>query len=142
MKRRQWIVMAGVVAVLAAAGECVRAEETPEKAAQAAAEKWLAMVDGGKFAESWAAAADYFRGAVTKDQWVAQLGGVRKPLGEVKSRVFQQAKSTKTAPGAPDGEYMILTFKTAFAHKAEAIETVTPMRDKDGQWRVAGYFIR
>ncbi|MDL1980609.1 MAG: DUF4019 domain-containing protein [Deltaproteobacteria bacterium] len=26
--------------------------------------------------------------------------------------------------------------------KKSAIETVTPMMEKDGQWRVSGYFIR
>jgi hypothetical protein len=31
---------------------------------------------------------------------------------------------------------------TGFAEKKSAIETVTPMMEKDGQWRVSGYFIR
>jgi len=29
-----------------------------------------------------------------------------------------------------------------FANKKAAVETVTPMKDTDGQWRVSGYFIR
>ncbi|MGB6002321.1 MAG: DUF4019 domain-containing protein, partial [Thermoanaerobaculia bacterium] len=27
-------------------------------------------------------------------------------------------------------------------NKTTAIETVTPMKDEDGKWRVSGYFIR
>ena len=44
--------------------------------------------------------------------------------------------------GAPDGEYVIITFETEFENKKSAIETVTPMMDKDGKWRVSGYFIK
>ena len=147
MKTRNFLRVVLVVALAAVSGELAFAAEAPEKkspaqAAQEAAEKWLAMVDGGKYAESWQVAAAYFRGAVTKEQWVAQLGGVRTPLGAVVSRKFKEAKLTKTAPGAPDGEYVILTFETSFANKKEAVETITPMRDKDGVWRVAGYFIK
>ena len=35
-----------------------------------------------------------------------------------------------------------IRYRTAFEHKAEAVETVTPMLDRDGLWRVSGYFIR
>jgi hypothetical protein len=45
-------------------------------------------------------------------------------------------------PGAPDGEYVVFQFDTQFEHKRAAVETVTPMRDPDGSWRVSGYFIR
>ena len=39
-----------------------------EKIAVAAAEKWLIMIDGGKYAESWKEAAEYFRAAVKQEQ--------------------------------------------------------------------------
>ena len=45
-------------------------------------------------------------------------------------------------PGAPDGEYYVSTFNTVFKNKRSAIETVTVMKDNDGQWRLVGYFIR
>ena len=45
-------------------------------------------------------------------------------------------------PGAPDGEYVVFQFDTQFERKRAAVETVTPMRDPDGSWRVSGYFIR
>jgi hypothetical protein len=47
-----------------------------------------------------------------------------------------------TLPGAPDGEYVVIQYQTAFQNKKSAIETVTPMLDKDGHWRVAGYYIK
>ncbi len=44
--------------------------------------------------------------------------------------------------GAPDGEYVVIQFETSFEHKRSAIETVTPMMDRDGKWRVSGYYIK
>ncbi len=59
-------------------------------------------------------------------------------------KVFVQtpATFTRTVPGAPDGEYVVIQFDTQFENKAAAVETVTPMREKDGSWRVSGYFIK
>jgi hypothetical protein len=37
---------------------------------------------------------------------------------------------------------VVLKLNTTFENKAVAIETVTVMKDYDGKWRVAGYFIR
>lgn len=36
----------------------------------------------------------------------------------------------------------VLQFDTAFKNKKEAVETVTPMLDQDGKWRVTGYFVK
>lgn len=127
--------------VVTAVGQLTAADK-PEKSAQTAAEQWLTLVDAGKFAESWQSAAAYFKGAVTEAQWKTSLDAFRKPLGALVSRKFKSAKYTKTAPGAPDGEYVILQFETSFANKKDSVETVTPMLDKDGKWKVSGYFIK
>lgn len=120
----------------------VAAEDQPEQLAQAAAEQWLTSIDGGQYGESWQNAAAYFKGAVSEAQWKQSLDAVRKPLGNLLSRKLKGAKYTKTVPGAPDGEYVILQFETSFANKKEAVETVTPMLEKDGKWKVSGYFIK
>lgn len=120
----------------------MRAAESPEKEAQKAAEDWLGLTDTGKFAASWEGAAAAFRAAVSKDQWQSSLDAVRTPLGRLLARRLKSAQYTKTLPGAADGEYVILQFDSSFAHKKQAIETVTPMREKDGAWRVSGYYIK
>ena len=43
---------------------------------------------------------------------------------------------------AAQGEYVVIEFASRFENRPLAVETVTPMRDKDGAWRVSGYFIR
>ena len=113
-----------------------------EKAAVAVAEKWLALIDEGKYAESWKEAAEYFKAAVKQEQWEQSLQVVRKPLGKLVSRKVKSASYKTSLPGAPDGEYVVIQFETSFENKKSSIETVTPMMDKDGKWRVSGYYIK
>jgi len=117
-------------------------DEHHEASAAAAALAWLALVDAGSYAESWNAAATRFRQAVTQQQWQSSAARARAPLGVLKSRELESATFEHTLPGAPDGEYVVVRFATSFANKAAAIETVTPMKDDDGTWRVAGYYIK
>lgn len=114
----------------------------PEQLAQQSAESWLALVDSGKYAESWQQAASMFKAHVTKDQWQSMVGSVRDPLGKNTSRKLKSAKYTTSLPGAPDGQYVVIQYESTFEHKQSAVETITPMLDKDGSWRVSGYFIK
>lgn len=114
----------------------------PEEVAQKSAEKWLALTDAGKFSESWDEAAAMFQSAVSKAQWTEALKKARTPLGTLQSRKLKTATYTKNLPGAPAGEYVIIQFETSFENKQSATETVTPMLEKDGKWRVSGYYIK
>ncbi len=113
-----------------------------EKAAIAAAQKWLSIVDKGKYAESWNESSEYFKQAVTQDQWEQALQAVRTPLGKLVSRKVKSTTYTTSLPGAPDGQYVVIQFNTSFENKKSGIETVTPKMDKDGVWRVSGYYIK
>lgn len=113
-----------------------------KEAARKVALEWLALVDEGKYGESWEQAATLFRGAVNKAEWEKQVRGVRGPLSSVGSRTFRRAEYHTEVPGAPDGEYVIILYDTSFSAKKKAVETVTPMKDSDGTWRVSGYYIR
>jgi hypothetical protein len=128
-----FLLMAGVVGAQA---------QEKEKAAITAAEQWLALVDAGKYAESWTEAAGYFKNAVTQEKWAQSLKAVREPLGKLISRKVKSTTYATSLPGAPDGEYVVIQFETSFGNKKSAIETVTPMLEKDGKWRVSGYFIK
>lgn len=117
-------------------------QSAKEKAALRSGEKWLGLVDSGNYAKSWSEAAGYFRNAVSRDKWVQSLTAVRSPLGKVISRKVRNKTYTTSLPGAPDGEYVVIQFDTSYENKKSAVETVTPMMDNDGQWRVSGYYIR
>jgi len=116
--------------------------EKPEALAQKSAEAWLALTDSGKYAESWDQAASMFKSAVTREQWIDALKQVRAPLGKVESRTLKSATYTKSLPNAPAGEYVVIQYSTSFENRKDLVETVTPVLDKDGQWRVSGYFIK
>jgi len=95
-----------------------------------------------EYGESWETAALYFKNAITKEKWEQTLTAVRKPLGQLVSRDLSSKTYMSSIPGAPDGEYVVIQFKTSFENKKSGIETVTPMLDKDGKWRVSGYYIK
>ena len=133
---------AATAVLLLLAGPCLADENAAVAKAQTAATSWLALTDGARYGQSWDDAASVFKAAVTKANWESALKGVRAPLGSVTSRKLRAATFTRTLPGAPDGEYVVIQFDTQFANKAAAVETITPMREKDGSWRVRGYFIK
>jgi hypothetical protein len=117
-------------------------QQKPELLAQQSSDGWLALVDSGKYADSWQEASQLFKAAVTKEQWQNTLRASRDPLGKMLSRKLKSAAYTKTLPGAPDGEYVVIQYASSFEHKQSAVETVSPMFDKDGKWRVSGYYIK
>jgi hypothetical protein len=97
---RKIIVLFAVLMILSASS--VMAQGTgKEKMAILAAEKWLSMVDQGKYAESWKEAAEYFRAAVKQDQWEQSLTAVRKPLGRLISRKVKTNAYKTSLPGPP-----------------------------------------
>ena len=140
MKLVHGVVALGVCGALVSLQPAARAEEVDPVAV--AAQAWLDLADRGEYAQSWAEAASYFRTAVTQEQWLQSITAARSPLGAVVSRTLRSAESATSLPGAPDGEYVVIQYDTTFEHKASAVETITPMRDADGTWRVAGYFIK
>ncbi len=133
------IVIALSVLVLNCSGP---ANPESEKAASAVALEWLALVDEGRYGDSWKEASELFRMAVKKEQWESSLGGVRIPLGNVVSREVSSIQYAEELPGVPDGEYVVIQYRTSLEFKKSAVETVTPMMDKDGRWRVSGYYIK
>ena len=138
---RRILCMFGVVLILSG-GTVMAGDAGKEAAAVSAAEKWLATVDAGNYAASWSDAAEYFRNAVKPEQWEQAMQSARKPLGKLLSRKMQTKAYKTSLPGAPDGEYVVIQFATSFEKKKAGIETVTPMMDRDGTWRVSGYYIK
>ena len=117
-----------------------QSESTDE--AQKAAESWLALVDEGKYGESWDEAAAFFKKQLPKQKWEGMLNQVRAPLGKTQSRKLKGAKYTTELPNAPKGEYVLIQYETSFETADSTVETITPMKQEDGSWRVSGYLIR
>jgi len=118
------------------------AETGQQQDALAAAKNWLAIIDNGEYAKSWADAAPYFKKAITETEWVQSMQEVRKPLGKIISRKLKSQTPKTTLPNTPEGNYVVIQYETSFANGKSGIETVTPQLEKDGTWRVAGYHIQ
>jgi ketosteroid isomerase-like protein len=131
------------IALVACVAEISAAEltETTEAAVKSV-ESWLALVDSGDYAASWRQAAEYFKNAVTEERWRQAVAAVRGPLGAVVTRKLKATQEATELPGAPDGQYVVIQFDTTFDNKKGAVETVTAMKQDDGSWRVAGYFVK
>jgi hypothetical protein len=117
-------------------------QEKPEELAVESAQQWLKIIDNDNFDKGWVYASEYLKNAVTKDFFKQSLQGVRSPLGSMKTRVLDSAQYTTRLPGSPDGEYVVMQFKTGFENKEYAVETLISKKEKDGQWKVAGYYIK
>jgi hypothetical protein len=136
------IIVLLVLSVLFVTSAAHADHEKEKSKALKAAKPWMALADRDKFAETYDDASAYFKGAITKLDWGKQLHGVREPLGALKSRKLKSSEYKRVIQGGPDGEYVVLKFDSSFEQKASALESVTLMKQKDGSWRVAGYFIR
>jgi hypothetical protein len=108
----------------------------------AAALKWLALTDGGGYSQSWDQASSVFQRAITRDAWIHALVNARQPLGKIISREVNSARYTQWPPAAPEGEYVSILYYAQFEQKAAASEFITVFREKDGSWKVSGYFIK
>ena len=92
-------------------------------------------------AESWQAAGSQFKQAVTSEQWTQQGANVAAQLGAFQRRELQDAQHTTELPNAPAGEYMVLTYSSAFANLPNARE-VAILQLEEGEWKVVGYFVQ
>jgi hypothetical protein len=88
-----------------------------EMAAQAAARRWLEMIDRGDYGRAWNECAQLFRERVPRQQWLDSLPATRKPFGAARSRRVELATYKTTLPGVPDGEYVTVRFGTDFEKK-------------------------
>ncbi len=117
------------------------ADSTPSVTArsaeiEAAARRFLTLIDQGKWNESYALTTASFQKMNTSKVWADVSELARPPLGALMSRTFI---SHDDVPTPPHG-YEIVKFRTSFANKANAIEKVSLERTGN-DWRVAGVWI-
>jgi hypothetical protein len=110
--------------------------------ASKAAETWLKLLDKGDYRACYQHASQIVKEHLSENAFVQQFSATLKPLGPVVSRKLKGAQYATSLPGAPDGQCVVIEYNSSFPNKKSAEETVTPMLDKDGQWRVSGYYIK
>jgi RNA polymerase sigma-70 factor (ECF subfamily) len=113
-----------------------------KKAAVECTEQWLALLADKKYAESWTSAADFFHTRIKQKVWERQIKRIYANFGAVNSRKLISAHYVNNLPNTGNSECFILHFATSFANKPKAFETITPMLDSDGKWKISGYYIK
>lgn len=114
----------------ASSGEATNAEVVES------ARQWLVLVDEARWEDSYKATGAAFRKLNTGQMWATASERVRTPLGAMLSRVLI---GEEDLPAPPHG-YEVVKFRTRFANKADAVETVT-LDHEDGGWHVVGVTI-
>lgn len=120
----------------------LHADDAKTTAAIMAAENYLIMIDTGQYGQSWDISSSFFKSQVPKETWVRQISTVRPQFGNIVKRTIKSAQYVTQLPGAPDGEYVVIQYDSSYEKKKNGLETITPMLDKDGTWRVSGYYIK
>jgi len=110
--------------------------------AQQAADSWLALVDQARYNESYDQASQSFKVAVGREEWTQKATAARREAGKLLSRKVTRETEMKNPPHAAPGDYVFIVYRSSFANLKSALETVVPVHEKDGKWRVSNYTIR
>lgn len=132
------IIVASMLIVPIAAAQRASAVHKGQEAAVA----WLDLLDSGQYGASWDQAAIQLQRAVPRATWEARVRASRTPLGPVVARRLTWASYTETLPDLAVGQSVVLEYETRFENKVSAVETVTPVKDARGIWKVGAYSIR
>lgn len=98
-----------------------------------AARSFLTLIEGKRWEESYRATGSSFRKLNTLQVWTDVSEQVHARYGAVVSRTLL---SQENLPAPPAG-YEVVKFRTVYANKQQAVETVTLDRE-DGKWVVVG----
>jgi Protein of unknown function (DUF4019) len=102
------------------------------------AEQWLALIDQGKYAETWPVTSRFFQTNMPQDKWVQVLTSANQTLGKAVDRKLSGREGRSNIQGAPEGQYILVGYATDFERKPGLLETVT-LISEDGTWKVVGY---
>jgi len=119
-----------------------RPDSDKAEAATVAAKEFLGQIDADQYDASWRISAELLKKRVSLEEWHEQLAKIRDALGTQVKREQSDISYATTAKDSPDGEYIQIFYDSRFSKNAKVKETVTVMLEEDGQWRVAGYFVK
>lgn len=104
-------------------------------------DRWLALIDGEQFLQAWQEMVEYARGNLSQMEFAQKMRDARQPLGLPIQRSLKKSAELLDLEGAPPGRYVLFEFDSHFAGQTIIAERVTTMKDLDGAYRVAGYYL-
>lgn len=109
--------------------------------AEQVAASWLALMDAGRYAESWHASGELFQQATACAAWEEKASLLSARIGAVRSRNIVKSYLLDSVDGFPDGQYVVNEYNSSFADGGDVGERVTTAVSPDGVTRVVGYYI-
>lgn len=109
--------------------------------AEAAALEWLEAIDSGAYEQAWETSSPLLQIPLSSNMLERTISAARRDFGAVQSRQRLRVIRETSMPGAPIGDYAVITFKTRFENKPQIIETITPHLEGDA-WKVSGYYVK
>ena len=122
------------------AADCHAAQPTASDAI-IAAEKFLETIDKNEFSLAWDQTGVINQSYSEHPDWFKKLLAVRPRLGQVINRSLDKVSHHDSWVGLPDGDYLRVSFQTAFHNKADSLETVVLIKEQ-GRWLVSSYHLR
>lgn len=102
---------------------------------------WIALIDAGRYFQSWQYAGDYFKQNIEAAAWNQVLQATRGELGGVASRELVAFGRKSSIEGMPDGDYLLLKFRTLFAEEEQRHELLFLVEHRESL-KVVGYYIQ
>ena len=114
--------------------------KTQQLEAEAAARRYLAMIDGGDFQGTWDHSGPAIRAQSGEFAWKNMLKLTAKTLGGASERELEGfGFSTRIDTSVPVGEYVLVQFKNTSGSVTTAEKVV--MQKDQSEWKIIGYFV-
>ena len=104
------------------------------------AEKYLVLLDKGKFGEGWDAMTDEVRKGITRRKWVDTLSKTRGPFGKLRGRQLNRVDMRATEVVEKLDEAWVYTDFRAMDGAASS-ELVIVVLENGKDWTVSSYYV-
>ncbi len=133
------ILTAAFLVVFTWCGGILYSQEDDMEAGVDAGVKWVKLVDDVQYEASWENGSTLMKLKMPKENWVAGLQQLRRPLGTMTERKLADVRSAKDPKGLPAGDYMVLVYQTDFSDGKGRGELLTLVHENGKDWKVFTY---
>lgn len=100
------------------------AEAPPSDQLNHQAGRYLDLLDLDRYEEAWQKMSPLFQALSNHEQWLKRHKTIRSTYGVLTSRQFYRIDYRQSYSLSPDGQYVIIQYKSSYQNKAETNETV------------------
>ena len=123
MHRHFWKIVPGAILIVVLAGS-VGAESLSRNHLDSQASNYLELLDRNRYEDAWLTMSDFFQALNDRAQWQNRQRVIRAAYGSLASRQYLRISYRQSYSHSPDGNYVIVQYKSIFQNKADTDETV------------------